>query len=159
MSDIAELERRITAALDRIRRGIEERQLPEPGEDLSAEVARLTAELEEERTASAQLEERVRALKDRQDGRIGKLEAEAARERDRAASLDAALDDLRQSNADLSATCEALRTAMSEGLPDEALVNRAVLAELEAAQARQAADRAEMDAILAELRPIVEEAS
>ena len=173
MSEIAELERRITAALDRIRRGLEDRPAPapepvaepepapapEPVEDLSGEVARLEAELEEERTASAQLEERVRALKERQDGRIGKLEAEARAARDRAGALDAALDGLRQSNADLAAACEELRRAAAGGLPDEALVNRAMQAELESAQARQAADRAELDAILEELRPIVEEAT
>ena len=161
MSEIAELERRITAALDRIRRGLEDRPAPraEPTEDLSGEVERLKAALDEERTASAQLEERVRALKERQDSRIGKLEAEAAAERDRAAALDAANAGLRQSNADLAAACEELRRAAEAGLDDEALVNRAVLAELESAQARQAADRAELDAILGELRPIVEEAS
>lgn len=147
LGEIRELEHRITAALDRIRRGLE----AAPGMDAGA----LSAQLEEERMANAQLGERLRTLKDRQDETIGELE----RERGRVGRLDHDLQALRQSNAELRETVAQLRAALADQLEDPGLVNRAVLAELEGVKAARAADRTEIDEILAELRPIIEEAS
>ncbi|GGL62423.1 hypothetical protein [Wenxinia marina] len=159
-TDISDLERRITAALDRIRRGIDAIPEPAPAPEISAEDhAALSQRLEEERTANAQLEERVRVLKERQEGRIAALEREVAAERERAGRLDGDLQALRQANAELSDTVAQLRGALEEGLDDPALVNRAILAELEGLKAARAADRTEIEEILAELRPIIEEAS
>ena len=71
MSDIAALEGRITAALDRIRSGLDQVAAAAPaGGDASAA---LQDQLDEERTANAQLVERVRALKEAQDGRMANL--------------------------------------------------------------------------------------
>src|SRR5690606_40004114 len=83
MSDIAELERRISAALARIEAGVEVLGAA-PAETAPAardegEITRLTEELEAERAANAQLTERVRAIKEKQEPMGGAREAEDAR--------------------------------------------------------------------------------
>lgn len=150
-TDIKELERRITAALDRIRRGLEAAPGPQ--------TADLAARLEDERMANAQLEERLRALRDRQDATIATLERDLQRERGRVGRMDQDLQALRESNAELRETVAQLRSAVAGNLEDPGLVNRAVIAELEGVKAARAADRTEIEEILAELRPIIEEAS
>ncbi len=65
MSDISDLESRITTALDRIGRGLDALG-PKPDAGQDAEIATLKVALEEEKTANAQLEERVRAIKEKQ---------------------------------------------------------------------------------------------
>jgi chromosome segregation ATPase len=148
MSDWTEFDGRIARALERIRSGLASQNEADP-----ARVAALTAALEDERAANAQLEERVRQLKDRQDSRVAALEASLAEARGQIARLDQAGQGLAQANAELRAAVGALRQAMTEGLADPELVNRAILAELESLRALRAADRAEIDAILGELAP------
>ncbi len=72
--------------------------------------------------------------------------------RDVVAALDGGLQGLRQSNADLRALTASLRARDRECRRTD-LINRAILAELDATRAAQAADRAELDAVLAELAP------
>lgn len=161
MSDISILEGRITAALDRIRRGVEWMDelaasapaLPIDAPDQGA--AALRARLEEERTVNAQLEERVRALKERQDGRLAHLEAEVAENRARLTGLDEDLQRLRQTNAELRDMAAQLREALAEGVTEPQLINRAMLAELEALRAARTVDLAEVNAVIAELRPFL----
>lgn len=69
MSQIDELQSRMTRALDRISKGVEALEAPQPApepvDDGSAEeIARLSAALEDEKMANAQLEARVRSLHD-----------------------------------------------------------------------------------------------
>jgi predicted nucleic acid-binding Zn-ribbon protein len=156
MNAWTEYEARIAAALERIRTDLA--ALGVAAAD-SGELAALRQELEEERLANAQLEERVRLLKDRQETRIRGLEAALAEAKGNLAALDQAAQGLSQSNADLRATVADLRSALTEGVADPELVNRAMQAELEALGALRAADRAEVDAILSELAPLVEEVS
>ena len=168
MSDIPQLEQRITAALDRIRRGVE--AAPAGGEtgaqvggvsgdqaddQVRDQVRDLTEKLAEEKTANAQLEERVRLLKERQDGKLAELESNVEAGRTRAARMDRELQRLRQVNAELRSNNAALREALAAGVSEPHLVNKAMLAELEALRATRAADAAEMDAILDELTPII----
>ena len=86
LGDLLEARRRILAAFERIASG---------AENLSAqalrasEIDRLRAELEEERIVNAQLQERVKALRDRDAGRAA-LEDELARARARIAELETA---------------------------------------------------------------------
>ena len=154
MSDIAALEGRITQALDRIRAGIERGAAPAAGGD----GADLHRQLDEERTANAQLEERVRALKARQDGRIADLERQAAEQSDQLAQLDAEMQRLKASNADMREIGAQLRAAAAEGVAEPELINRALMAEVESLQAQRSADIGEMDAILAGLAPLLKEA-
>lgn len=163
MSDISQLEGRITAALDRIRRGVEwmdelaAAAPPLPVDPTQTEIDSLRTRLDEERTVNAQLEERVRALKERQDGRVAQLEAEVADGRQRLASADNALQALRQTNAELRDTAAQLREALTRGVAEPQLINRAMLAELEALRAARAVDLAEVNAVIAELRPLLGE--
>jgi hypothetical protein len=94
MQEIAELERRITAALERIGRGVEgltaaaatpSAMLPE------SEFARLNDALDEERMANAQLNERLRIHRDRE----ATLAAEVADLTEQLAGREAELDELR----------------------------------------------------------------
>ena len=163
MSDISILEGRITAALDRIRRGVEwmdelaAAAPASPADAASLEAGSLRSRLEEERTVNAQLEERVRALKERQDGRVAQLEAEVAENRMRLTEGDEDMQRLRQANAELRDIGAQLRVALAEGVAEPQLINRAMLAELEALRAARAADLAEVNAVIAELRPLVGE--
>lgn len=156
MSEISELERRITKALDRIRDGL---MAGQGGQDHAGEEsAALRAQLEEERTVNAQLEERIRALKERHAAEIEALSSTNSGAEERHANLEKALDQLRQANEALRDNNAALRAALADGAADAEMINEAMRAELEALSAQQAADAAEVEAILTELRPIVQEA-
>ena len=86
LGDLLEARRRILAAFERIASGAENLST----QALRAtEIDRLRAELEEERIVNAQLQERVKALRDRESGRAA-LEDELARARARIAELEAA---------------------------------------------------------------------
>lgn len=163
MSDISLLEGRITAALDRIRRGVEwmdelAASAPTlPQDHAKSDADNLRARLDDERTVNAQLEERVRALKERQDGRVAQLEAEVAENRARIAAVDTDLQALRQTNAELRDVAAQMREALAQGVTEPQLINRAMLAELEALRAARAVDLAEVNAVIATLRPLLGE--
>ena len=165
MSDFPQLETRITTALERIRSGLDGFAAPPVVADApaavdtfetTAKVAELTAQLDEEKTANAQLEERVKLLKERQDGKMAELESNVDAGRARSSRMDRELQRLRQVNAELRDINGQLREALTEGVSEPHLVNKAMLAELEALRATRSADAAEMDAILEELTPIIE---
>lgn len=161
MSDIAELERRISAALERIEAGLDRvdampAAAPVEARD-DAEVERLREELEAERTANAQLTERVRAIKDKQETMVGALEKKVER---LTMQLNAAGEDaqrLRQFNEELTESNRALAAAAEKGVVEPGLINRALMTELEAMRAARAAEMAEMDEILSELKPLIGE--
>ncbi len=163
MSDINALESRIVAAFVRLQSGIEalsggaQDQTSDDGDDGDGPAA-LRARLEEERTVNAQLEERVRALKDRQDQKLTTLEERVTAQKAQIADLDAELQKVQAANAELRDVAAEMRTALIDETADPGLVNRAMLAELEALRAAQSADRAEVDAILGELSATLEEA-
>lgn len=152
MSDISALEGRITAALDRIRQGLDG-----PGAQTAADPG-LQAELDAERAHNAELVERVRALKERQDNQVASLNKRVDTQRRQLMTLDEELQKLRASNVQLRDMNGKLRGAVTEGLAPE-LHDAAVAAEIEALKTQRAADAAEVDAILAELKPLIEETS
>lgn len=158
MTDVAELERRITMALDRIAQGLE--ALAPAGIDdtgpSEAEDA-LRRELEEERAASVALAESTRELRQRQEKRVQRLEGQIERLTAQIETQAADVQRLQQVNSRLRDTISGLRAAVTENLADPALVNRALQAELEALQASRQAELTEMNEILAELEPLVEE--
>lgn len=152
MSDISALEGRITAALDRIRQGIEAQPAPaEPDHSLSSE-------LESERAANAELVERVRHLKERQDTQVASLTGRVESQRAQMMQLDEELQRLRASNAQLREMNTRLREAVTQGVSPE-LLDEAVAAEVAAMEAQRSSETAEMDAILAELKPLIEDAA
>jgi uncharacterized protein YhaN len=84
------------------------------------------------------------------------LESNVDAGRARSSRMDRELQRLRQVNAELRDINGQLREALTESVSEPHLVNKAMLAELEALRATRSADAAEMDAILEELTPIIE---
>ena len=156
MNDVTALETRITAALGRIETGLG--RMADAGSYDTAGAAALQSQLDEERFANAQLEERVKALKERQDTKITELMSQVAQQRDQLAALDAEMQRLRTSNADLREVGAQLRAAATEGAASPELINQALEAEVAALTAQRASEAAEVDAILAELKPLIAEA-
>ena len=153
MSDVAELEQRISVAMDRIEQGLG--AMSEADAAAPAADANLQTQLDEERFANAQLEERVKVLKDRQDTKIAELETRVAAQRDQMAALDTELQRLRASSADLRDVNAQLRVAATDHVADAELINRAMMAEVEALTAQRASEAAEVDAVLSELKPLI----
>jgi len=154
MTEIAELERRITAALDRIGTGIDGLA----GTAAAADDAdQLRDELAAERETNAQLEERVKALHRQQEGLVRGLEdqLEDMREASRATALE--IRQMREANQKLQASIQSLREAQNDGIAEPHLVNQAMAAELEGLRATRDGDRAELDTILGRLKPLLGE--
>ena len=105
-----------------------------------------------------QLEERVRAIKDKQETTVAGLEAQVARLKEQLASRDGELTRLKAVSDDLRKSNSALREANASALPDGGLVNASLQSELDAERAARAADRAEIEDILASLEPVLKEA-
>jgi chromosome segregation ATPase len=159
MSDIVELERRITAALERIGTGIDALGHEPPAQadagDNDGEIARLSEALAAEREANQQLEERVRVIRERKETTVAALEKEVASLREESMAHGADLGRIKRVNSQLRENNQALREANADGLSDPHLINKSMLAELEALRTRRETDRAEMDEILAELKPLI----
>ncbi|SDW97165.1 hypothetical protein [Roseicitreum antarcticum] len=176
MSDLAELERRISAALDRIaRRADMSQSVSQPasqpvssgssaasgpagaggGGDAGAVLAALRAELSAEQSTNAQLTERVHQLKQRQDNTISQLERSMARLTEQLDLQSLELLRLKKANAKLVSANAALRDTQAAGYPEGQVMNRSLSAELEALQAERRVEIAEMEEILAELKPLL----
>ncbi|OSQ49356.1 hypothetical protein [Marivita geojedonensis] len=172
MTQIDELQHRITAALDRVAQGvarIEERAAqaapaPVTPEIDPEEVARLREALEDEKLANAQLEERVRKLHESHREELEAARAAAAQASEApvaaapsvdVAALDLDMQRLRQSNEMLRATNDELRKALAENVGEPHLINKAMLAELEGLRAARAVEAAETRAIIASLDPLL----
>lgn len=186
MSEIAEDEGRLVAALDRIEAAVAlvaERRaaeaalpmpqpamaepamaepaapaapLPDPGPD-PAEMEALRSALEAERAAKAQLVERVRGLKQKQETVMARLERRVAQ---LSGELEqAAAEILRQTTLveELTAANRALRAAAEAGMPDGAALDRSMQADLRALDALRAAERAEVETVLGEIRRLIGE--
>jgi len=153
MTEIEEFQRRIAAALDRIGQGVEGRAAGGDAEDVAA----LKQQLEDERLANAQLEQRLRKLKSRQEA--AQADAEAAREATakQLAKMDTDLQSLRKANQQLRDNNAALREANAQGVADPHLINKAMMAEIEGLRASRATDRAEAEVILSELGRVLDE--
>ena len=153
MSDISDLERRITSALDRATKALE--QLSAASEEAGPD---LSAELEAERIANKQLEERVRAIKEKQETTVSTLEREVADLKDALAQRDSDVQQMRSVNASLRDTNAALRDANAKGLAEPGLIDKAMSSELESLRAARSAQQAEIEEILATLEPVLKEA-
>lgn len=168
MQDLQELERRISHALDRIAQGVEALDgltLPPKGTAAAdpqavvpdPDAARLAEALQVERDANAQLRERLRVLHERQAEGSAPLEARIAA---LTAQIDAQaieLGRLKSTSVQLRETIRALREAAERGLCEPHLVNKSLQAEVDALRAARAAEVAELDGILAELKPLIGE--
>jgi predicted nucleic acid-binding Zn-ribbon protein len=169
MSQIEELQSRITSAMDRIGAGVAALNSAQSADSgLDESLAELNTRLDEERLANAQLEERVATLKAKHDDALAALRAELdtsveleglraqqATQSQAMAQMDMDVQRLRQANDQLRDSNAALRQANEEGVGEPHLINKAMLAELEGLRAVQATDAAEVSAVLAKLGPLL----
>ncbi len=148
MSQIEELQRRITAAMERISVGVD--VLSEKSPASGGEDSALREALDEEKLANAQLEERLRALKERHEAEIDTLRQENATNGDSAA-LRSEIEELRASSVDASVV-EDLRSQLAEASSKLATVE-AARAELAAAKSALE-DQNEASALKAEIEAL-----
>lgn len=186
MTELAEYERRIAFALERIGRGVETladqravalaaaaavpapepepEPVPEPVPVIaaapvavetgpSAEVLALQAELEAERAASAQLTERVLAIREKQETTLAALEKRLTQATRALEAVQVEANRLKRANTDLIEVNRQLIDGA--GRIDPALVNLSMQAELEALRAARAWEAAELSDIVTGLAPIV----
>jgi len=161
MQDIAELEGRITAALERISRGVDRLAAqPRPvSADTAPPAARpakapdvaLRAQLEQEKSLTAQLQDRLRSLKERDQK--GDLQIKIDRLTEQLDIQGLELQRMRRTNSSLRDQLAALRNAQIEGVTEPQLINKSMLVELDALRALRLTEVAEMDEILAALEP------
>jgi DNA repair exonuclease SbcCD ATPase subunit len=131
----------------------------------SAGDADLAAELERQLAAAnervAELEgtiEQQAGMLTAQAQDVKVLKAEVSHQAQAMEQLDAELQRLRRANDELRKSNATLREANSEGIGDPDLVNKAMLAELEGLRATQAADSAEVSAVLSRLDTLLSNA-
>lgn len=154
MSNIEDLQARITAALDRAAQGVDALSAGSGGD-----TAALQAQLDEEKTVNAQLEERLRSVNEKHRAEVETMRADMQDTRAKVDALDLELQRLRQANSELRESNAALRDANAAGVGDAHLINKSMMAELEALRAARAADVAEASAILSALTPVLAQAN
>ena len=166
MSQIEEYQTRIVAAMERIGAGVA--ALDAQGSQDTGAAEALSAQLDEEKQANAQLEERLTALISKHEAELATQKAELdmsaeiealksgqAGQAEVMARLDMDVQRLRQANDQLRESNAALRTANEQGVGEPHLINSAMLAELESLRATRATDSAEVSAVLAKLGPLL----
>lgn len=156
MADVNDLAQRISSALERISQSVDSISLasaPVDGDDPRV----LQEELAAERQANQQLEERVSALKERQEKVVERLEAEVASLSAKSTEYLEEMEQLKFVNERLMRNNNALREANAAGLGDPDVINAGMAAELDALRVRRDTDRRELELLLAELKPLVSE--
>lgn len=176
-SNIAELERRITSALARIGAGLDKLGNAPVGTDaplvtpesvapkaesatapLLAEIAQLKADLAAEKTLVAQLNARLKAAPSREPMSQSQAEAKVEKMTQQLDIQGLELQRMRKSTVQLREHLRIMHEAAADNMAEPHLINKAMLAELESLRATRHTETAEMDEILAELKPLIEEA-
>lgn len=151
MSDITELERRLTAALDRVSIAVATKaETPAPSEEVEALKSQIT-DLEG-------LNEDLEEDKAQAQARVDRLESRVLRLADRLEDIEAEAARMREVIVALRAHADALTAANSAHMAATDRIDEGMAAELADLRAARAADLAQIDEILAELAPAVEEA-
>ncbi len=154
MSDIAELERRITAALERISSGVDGLGGASDGGGPDTSAA-LHEALEAEKLANAQLEERVSAIKEKQETTIKEMDEKIKKLTTDLSKKEVDAKKLLNVNAQLRESNDALREANESGVGDAHLINKAMQTDLEALRETRKGDLAELETIMSELKPLI----
>lgn len=177
MSDVLELGHRITVALDRIRRGMEAQDKADAAESslfdaLRAEQAQTGAlrdqiqqlqaalETQDAQAAQAALDAQIadQAALHAKDAQVAALTVRLETQAAQLQTMDAHLQGLRTATQQLRDLNGQLRQALTVGLAP-GMIDTALAAEIDALQALRATDAAEIDMILAELKPLIEDAA
>ena len=156
MGQIQDLEQRIAAAFARISAGVDAMASEAAAPPQVALTDDLQGALDEERMANAQLNERLTLLHKRAGDTETALQGQVetlTRHLD-AQGLD--LQRLSSTIAQLREDLRRLREAAVQGVVDPGLINKAMMAELEALRATRTAEANEMNDILSALTPILE---
>ncbi len=165
MTELAELEKRIAVAMERIRTGVEGLNAPSDAELIPAEEADALAQ--QLSAVTADLTDATEAL-EAERARVAELEAALAQAQSIPAAPDlsgeleaneAELRTLRSAIQELQTANAALRQSALGTVTDPDLINRSLAADLEAVQSARLSELRDIDAILAALDPIVEGAS
>lgn len=155
MQDLGELERRISAALERIGQGLDVLTAPqeevEPPPPDTTEIDGLRVQLQEERFANAQLLERLRALKERDASQQAQVQEKMEKLTRQLDVQGLELQRMRRTTIGLRDQLRQLREAQAAGLAEPHLINKAMLTELEALRATRLIEIAELDEISAAL--------
>ncbi len=122
----------------------------------STEIVALKDRLEAEKTANSQLEERVSAIKEKQEQLVAGLESEVSKLRAELSGYDGGIHKVKVLNRRLRDNNRALREANKRGVSDIDLINEGMVAELDGLRECRETDRSELDAILSELKPLLE---
>ncbi|MCY4334484.1 MAG: hypothetical protein OXC60_07390 [Litoreibacter sp.] len=156
MSDISELENRITAALDRIAWSVENQPAATPSEVAATPAGDedLVEELEVERATNA----RLVASREKHVARIERLETRVLRMSDRLQTAELENKRLEAVIAALTAQNDTLREANASGTDAGETINAGLVAQIDDLKAQRKQDLADLDDILAELDPLVKEA-
>ncbi|WP_050523843.1 hypothetical protein [Pseudorhodobacter wandonensis] len=126
--------------------------------ELEAEVARLKTELATEKSTVAQLNEHVKAIKEAENMSQGQVDAKVEKMTQQLDVQGLELQRMRKSSVQLRENLRVLHEAATKNMVEPQLINRAMLAELENLRATRHTETAEMDEILAELKPLISEA-
>jgi uncharacterized protein (DUF885 family) len=153
MSEFAELEQRLMAALDRIEAAAEKTP-SQDGVD-PEEVNRLKAALDDAERAREAAEAQLHDLREQHSQTFDQLEESLNSQRKTTTALDTELQRLRQVNKLLEDNNRALRLACETGQVDAALINQAMLAELESMRTQRATEKAEIEAAMAAIEPLL----
>lgn len=167
MQDIAELERRITAALERIANGVAKgldqtpaapqglEPSPQDQPETILELDRLTAALDEEQMANAQLSERLRVVRDKEAKLRSALEDQIAALLRQLDAQGLELSRAHRTMVQQGGQLRSLREAAESLVADPALINRTMEVEMEALRATRGAEVAELEDILAAFDPLM----
>lgn len=157
MGQIEDLEQRLAAAFSRISAGVVALTAVQAVPAVTTlDPAALQEALDEERMANAQLNERLRMLQDQGEGTKATLQTEVS---SLTAQLDAQSLDVQRLTAtvmQLREDLHHLRAAAEQGVVDPSLINRAMMAELEALRTSRAAEATEMNDILSALGQVLD---
>ncbi len=189
MSDLAAIEARIEAALDRIAEGLgkwPDGPTPEEIEQIRRDAAdearaealasdervqsalaraeaaealseRLKEELTEASRAHDQLSDRTNLMRQKHQLMVEQMEKRLTKMQDLANVQARDLARLRRANNELRSAIRTMREAAEEAAVTGVTLNAALKAELDATRTQQTADRNELDAILADLTPLIQE--
>ncbi len=117
----------------------------------TGDVASLQAQLAEERAASAQLQERLRAVKDKDLILQSQLQEKVEKLTRQLDVQGLELQRMRKTAIGLREQLRILREAQAAGVADPHLINKSMLAELDALRATRLSEMAELDEIAAAL--------
>lgn len=159
MGNVRELEQRLGRALERIAYSASRRAaavpVPAAAPESASDLAELRAQLVSERAKTAQLTERVNAVKQRQESSFTTLERRLARMTEQLDLQSLEMLRLKKANTKLIEANRQLRDGVEAKVIEPSTINRALLAELDALRAERAADVAEMEDVLGELKPLL----